>query len=116
MQCPNCYRDNPGTNRFCMFCGTPLAPPGTGFRSEPGSRTDLVLPPLPTIADEVVRLRELVVIMGERLAVLERLQGTAGPMATPPFAGVTADTAGPAAARPPHGNPSNGSNCSAATG
>lgn len=39
MKCPNCGKDNPGTSKFCLACGSPLAAPAAS--SAPPARIDL---------------------------------------------------------------------------
>jgi len=80
MQCPNCQRENEPTSRFCIFCGALLPEPEAGASSElaPGP-ADTPQEPPEVLQKEVRRLRELVVLMNERLAALERRQGIPAP-------------------------------------
>ncbi len=73
MLCPNCQRENQPTNRFCIYCGSPLpASKAENSQEHPG-----------TLEEEVRRLRELVNRMNDRLAALEREQGMAVPPPPP---------------------------------
>lgn len=88
MKCSNCQRENESSARFCIFCGTPL--PSEVRRPPTPSQPPAKTPPQSTkeLQEEVRRLRELVILMNNRLAALERLQGIAvpipQPMAAPP--------------------------------
>ena len=75
MQCPNCRRENEQTSRFCIFCGAILPSPEAEQPSEAaGGPTDTFPQQLQTLQDEVRHLRELVALMNDRLAALERMQ------------------------------------------
>jgi uncharacterized membrane protein len=84
VKCPNCQRENEPTNRFCIFCGSPLLAPEAEYPSEPAQDPTGVPPEhLQALEEEVHRLREIVVLMNERLATLERTQGVAIPSPEP---------------------------------
>ena len=90
MQCPNCRRENETTSHFCIFCGAPLPAPEAEQPSEAaGGPIDTFPQQLQTLQNEVRHLRELVALMNDRLAALERMQEIAvpppEPTPAPPF-------------------------------
>jgi uncharacterized membrane protein len=88
MKCPKCQREIESTASFCIFCGTPL--PSEVRRPPTPAQRPAEAPSQQTkeLQEEVHRLRELIILMNDRLAALERLQGiavpTPEPMAAPP--------------------------------
>ncbi len=102
-RCPNCQRENEPTNRFCIFCGSPLPTPEAEDPSEPEPGPADALPKqLQALEAEVRGLREVIVLMNERLASLGRTQGIAMPARKPIPAGAVV-TPGPEAAAGPAG-------------
>lgn len=93
MRCPNCQRENEPTGRFCIFCGSLLPAPGAGSPSELTQGPLDVPPEQPqALREEIHRLGELIALMNERLANLERRQGIPVPSPEPiptPIAVVT---------------------------
>jgi len=88
MKCPKCQRENESTARFCIFCGTTL-PSEAGRPPTPAQRpAETPSQQTKELQEEVRRLRELIILMNDRLAALERLQGiavpTPQPLAAPP--------------------------------
>jgi len=80
MKCPNCQRENEPTSRFCIFCGSLLPAPEAESSSEPAQGPGDTSPEQPqALQEEVRRLGELVVLMNERLAALERTQAIPAP-------------------------------------
>lgn len=65
MKCPNCSKENPPTNQFCIFCGARL-PIAQAQSSPPQSLTE-----------EIAQLRRLFQQMNDRLSALEQRQGAA---------------------------------------
>ncbi|MFC1930059.1 DUF2339 domain-containing protein [Chloroflexota bacterium] len=84
MQCPNCQRENEPTNQFCIFCGSLLTKPEAEHPSGP-AHIPAEAPPqnLQALEEEVRRLRDLVSLLNERLATLERSQKMAVPSPGP---------------------------------
>jgi len=68
MQCPNCKRENEPTNRFCIFCGSPLQVVEGGAQPTLTESGD-------TLVRQVQALREEVRSLSERLSNLERAHG-----------------------------------------
>lgn len=105
MNCPNCQRENESSNRFCIFCGSPLLTPEVEQPLEPAqASTDALINQQLALQEEVRRLRELVVLMNERLANLEHTRGIAIPSSAPTAAAVPAGSepvAVPPAEAPP---------------
>ena len=84
MQCPSCQRENELTNRFCIYCGGLLPVP----EAEPPSEAtlgpmDIIPQQVQALQEEARRLRELITLMNDRLATLERTQGVALPSPEP---------------------------------
>jgi len=69
MKCPSCSRENQPTNKFCIFCGTPLP---TVIPEPPEE-------PAQSIEEEVRRLRASISRIDERLSILEQRQRTGIP-------------------------------------
>lgn len=80
MKCPNCQRENEPDSRFCIFCGSLLPAPEAESSSEPAQGPGDTSPEQPqALQEEVRRLGELVALMNERLAALERTQAIPAP-------------------------------------
>jgi len=76
MKCPNCSRENPPSNRFCIFCGANLLPIDTEPHEQPSQ----------SLEEEVQHLRASVRQINERLTVIEKSQGiTATPLPVEPI-------------------------------
>ena len=91
MKCPNCQRENEPTSRFCIFCGSLLPAPEAESSSEPAQGPGDTSPEQPqALQEEVRRLGELVALMNERLAALERTQAIPAPVPEPTPAPPTA--------------------------
>ncbi len=59
MECPGCRKENEATNRFCIFCGCALPPPGTQpapAAEAPDAGRTLQL--IRSLRDEVNQLRQ----------------------------------------------------------
>ena len=70
MQCPNCQRENRSGALFCIFCGAPMpseSKPPLAPRS-----AQIPTQGVPTLGEEVHQLRELLTIINNRLAAVER--------------------------------------------
>ena len=89
MKCPNCQRENEPTSRFCIFCGSLLPAPEAESSSEPAQGPGDTSPEQ-ALQEEVRRLGELVALMNERLAALERTQAIPAPSLEPTPAPPTA--------------------------
>ena len=84
MQCPNCKQENKATNRFCIFCGCLLPARETGRSPEPAQGSeDTTMEQSQALQEEVHRLGELITLMNDRLAALERTQGITTPPPEP---------------------------------
>ena len=83
MQCPNCQRENKPDSHFCIFCGFLLPATDAEQPATPAGAGDVLPEQLRTLQEEVQHLRELVVLMNERLAILESAQGVAAPSPEP---------------------------------
>ena len=80
MKCPDCQRENESTSRFCIFCGSPLPVAEAEHPPEPAvADTDTLARQVRTLQNEVQRLRELVALMNNRLAAVERVEEIPAP-------------------------------------
>ena len=106
MRCPNCQFENAPGSRFCISCGTALAAPEAEEPSTPAQGSpETAAQQTQALQDEVRRLRGNLVVMNDRLAALERIQGIAAPPTqptpTPAAAPVTTGEVPGAAGVPP---------------
>ena len=91
MQCPNCQKENEPTSHFCIFCGSIIPAPEVGGSSESVPDSGGMYPEQPQALQEEVRhLRELLVLMNDRLANLEGRPGMPTPSPEPIPASPTA--------------------------
>ena len=80
MKCPNCQRENEPESRYCIFCGSILPAPEAErpVEAAEGSEESLSAE-MQALQEEVRRQRELLALMNDRLAVLERAQAIPAP-------------------------------------